>query len=145
METTTRDFTATTFIVRDGLILLLWHKKVKAWLPPGGHIDANELPDEAAVREVREETGLDVKLEGARETWGSVEVLTPPVCILLEDIEPGHQHIDLIYFARSANGTLRINPREAADFRWYGHADLESAEIATDIRILGQRAIAELA
>ena len=113
-------------------------------MPPGGHIEPNELPDEAAVREVLEETGLQVTLPGRLEQWGVVRVLAAPVCILLEDIEPGHQHIDLIYFARSADGTPRLNPREATDFRWYDHGELENSEIAADIRILGQRAIAEL-
>ena len=51
----TRDFTATTFVVHEGATLLLWHKKMQAWLPPGGHIDPGELPEEAALREVREE------------------------------------------------------------------------------------------
>jgi 8-oxo-dGTP pyrophosphatase MutT (NUDIX family) len=32
------------------------------WLPPGGHIDPHELPHDAAVREVHEETGLAVAL-----------------------------------------------------------------------------------
>ena len=58
----TRDFTATTFIVRDGATLLLWHRKLQMWLPPGGHIDPHELPHDAAVREVREETGYEVTL-----------------------------------------------------------------------------------
>ena len=77
---------------------MLWHKKLGAWLPPGGHIDPNELPEDAAVREVREETGLEVELLGTSQQLGSVDILIQPICILLEDIQPHHQHIDLIYF-----------------------------------------------
>lgn len=141
----TRDFTATTFVVRDHHTLLLWHNKVGAWLPPGGHIHPNELPEEAACREVLEETGLEVELLGQQEVWGQVQVLRTPVCILLEDISPGHQHIDLIYFARAGQGEPRVNTQESAALRWYTSAELEGPEIAPDIRILGCRAIAALA
>ena len=142
MSTPTRDFTATTFIVKKGRTLLLWHKKVGAWLPPGGHIDENELPEEAARREVMEETGLDVELLVAPYPLDNVTVLHTPVCILLEEISEGHQHIDLIYFARVKAGEARLNPREASQMRWYSHGDLEHREIADDIRQLGQQAIA---
>ena len=144
MADITRDFTATTFVVTGGATLLLWHKKVGTWLPPGGHIDPNELPEEAAVREVEEETGLKVELLGARQEWARVAVLVRPVCILLEDIEPGHQHIDLIYFARVVGGKVRINPRESTQMRWCDHAELADPVIAEDIRILGRRAIAAI-
>ncbi len=48
----TRDWTVATFVVHEDRVLLLWHRKLSMWLPPGGHIDLHELPDEAAVREV---------------------------------------------------------------------------------------------
>jgi len=137
----TRDFTATTFVVQQGRTLLLWHNKVRAWLPPGGHILPGELPEVAACREVREETGLEVELLGGHQTWGKVRVLRTPVCVLLEDIVPDHQHIDLIYFARVKGGQLDHNPRESAALRWYTDRELEGPEIAPDIRILGRRAI----
>jgi ADP-ribose pyrophosphatase YjhB (NUDIX family) len=139
---TTRDFAATTFVVRDGLTLLLWHLKTQAWLPPGGHIEANELPEDAARREVLEETGLEVELLGEQQAWGKVKVLRTPVCLLLENISSEHQHIDLIYFARVVGGKLNINPEEAGDCRWYSHRDLGGEEIAEDIKVLGRRAIA---
>lgn len=141
----TRDFTATTFVVREDRTLLLWHNKVNAWLPPGGHIHPDELPETAACREAMEETGLEVELLGQQQQWGGVHVLRTPACILLEDISPGHQHIDLIYFARAKEGQPRINAQESGGLRWYTSAELESPEIAPDIRILGCQAIAAAA
>ena len=141
----TRDFTATTFVVREDRTLLLWHNKIEAWLPPGGHIHADELPETAALREVLEETGLEVELLGEQEIWGTVQVLRTPACILLENISPGHQHIDLIYFARAKDGEPRINNQESAALRWCTPAELEDPEIAPDIRVLGCRAIAAVA
>ena len=144
----TRDFTATTFVVRGDSTLLLWHHKLESWFPPGGHIDADELPEVAAVREVLEESGLKVELITTGQAAGSlgqVRFLHSPACILLEDIEPGHQHIDLIYFARVVGGQARINPRESMQMRGCDHAELADPVIAEDIRILGRRAIAAIA
>lgn len=141
MSLITRDFTATTFVVERQKTLLLWHKKIGAWLPPGGHIETNELPEEAAVREVREETGLTVQLLGGQRQLDNVRVLYQPVCILLEDISQQHQHIDLIYFARVINGTAQINPMESESMEWFDYGDLENRLIADDIRHLGQQAI----
>ena len=141
----TRDFTATTFVVRGHRTILLWHNKIGAWLPPGGHIDSGELPDEAALREVLEECGLTVELvETGRSSGplGAVRVLHSPWCILLEDIEPGHQHIDLIYVARTLDDAEpRLDRREAGRYRWCTVADLQGADIAEDIRVLGAEAI----
>jgi 8-oxo-dGTP pyrophosphatase MutT (NUDIX family) len=137
----TRDFTATTFVVHEGRTLLLLHRKLGKWFPPGGHIDPNELPDQAAIREVREESGLDVVLLARGSELGPVRVLPHPYCILLEDIGPGHQHIDLIYFASVSGGSLAHAEREAHAARWFSWDDLEAPEIAEDIRELGRRAI----
>src|SRR5215211_6646984 len=139
--TLTRDFTATTFVVHNDRTLLLHHRKLAMWLPPGGHIDPHELPDQAALREVREESGLEVELLARGFMLGHVQVLPQPYCVLLEDISPGHQHIDLIYFARVSGGALAHAEREARAARWYSWEDLAGPEIAEDIRELGRRAI----
>jgi ADP-ribose pyrophosphatase YjhB (NUDIX family) len=52
--------TSTGFLVHENKILLVLHKKLGIWLAPGGHIEENELPHEAAEREFFEETGLKV-------------------------------------------------------------------------------------
>lgn len=141
MSNITRDFTATTFVVQDGRTLLLRHKKLDAWFPPGGHIDQDELPDDAARREVLEESGLEVELITGRSALGNVGVISQPECILLEDISDTHQHIDLIYFARVIGGHLSVSETEADGHRWCSPDDLASDEIHEDIRALGRRAI----
>ena len=141
MSHITRDFTATTFVVQDGRTLLIYHKQIREWFPPGGHIHRDELPCDAAVREVREETGLDVEIIAPRSRIGRVEVLRRPECILLEQITPDHQHIDLIYFARVIGGRLKIAESEADAHRWCCSQDLDGVEIPEDIRRLGKVAI----
>lgn len=138
----TRDFTATTFVVHQQRTLLLFHRKLRMWLPPGGHIDPHELPHDAAVREVCEETGLDVRLTSTATQLGHVVVLPQPYCILLEDITPDHQHIDLIYFATVIGGTLTPSVRETNGFRWVDTHELAASDIAEDICVLGRAAIA---
>lgn len=102
----TRDFTVAVFVVHEDRVLLHFHQKLDRWLPPGGHVEPNELPDEAAVREVLEETGVACILTGGTRMQYDdpalpVQLVTP-AGIQLEQIGPGHQHIDLIYFATGA-------------------------------------------
>jgi ADP-ribose pyrophosphatase YjhB (NUDIX family) len=137
----TRDFTATTFVVDQERTLLLLHRKLGKWFPPGGHIEPHERPDAAAIREVREETGLEVELLQLPGHIGAVLLLPQPHCILLEDIAADHQHIDLIYFARVCGGTLNPSERETNAARWLNWEELAAPEIPEDIRVLGRRAI----
>ena len=141
MSHVSRDFTATTFVVLGGWTLLLYHKQLRQWFPPGGHIHRAELPCDAAVREVREESGLEVELLSSRSSIGQVGVLSQPECILLEEIAPGHQHIDLIYFASVIGGCLKLSEAEAEAYWWCTAEELESPDIAEDIRRLGKMAI----
>lgn len=115
----TRDFVATALIVHDDQVVLLYHKKLKRWLPPGGHIDAPELPDAAAVREAFEETGLTIELVADYEPSGFHHALARPAGIQLEDIEPGHQHIDLIYYAIPIGGITVKGNDESMQVGWF--------------------------
>ena len=58
-----KHFTSTAFVLHptEDKVLLHWHSKVKAWLPPGGHIENNETPVEAVKRETFEERGIHIK------------------------------------------------------------------------------------
>ena len=100
-----RHFTSTVFVVDllKKAILLHWHEKVGAWLPPGGHVEKNEDPIQTAKREVLEETGLNIKIVEKKNKLKFKEVtqLEPPHTILLEKIDDPksgiHEHIDMIY------------------------------------------------
>ncbi len=142
METLiTRDWAATTFIIQEHRTLLLLHRKLNKWLPPGGHIDPHELPDAAALREVSEETGFKVALIDAGEPLGPVQRLAQPLCVLQEQISPTHEHIDLIYVARVLEGDLKLAIAEHEQSRWYTWEELAAPEVAHDVCLLGRKAI----
>lgn len=138
-----KHFTATGFLVRNGRVLLLKHRKLDMWLPFGGHVDPGEDPIEALHREAREETGFEIEIVGDRLEIceDSVRALPRPETILLERIEPLHFHIDLIYFVRPVAGTERLAPDEHSEMRWFDIEALGDPVIASDVRILGARAI----
>lgn len=123
-----RQFTVATFVVDGEKVLMLKHRKLGMWLPPGGHIEPGELPDEAAVREVLEETGIYAELlpeSGEPAPPGPVR-LCRPEAVQLEDIAPGHQHIDMVYFARPVPGSSII-PRpneESSAVGWFGPGEM---------------------
>src|SRR5713226_1182786 len=105
------DFTVTIFVVRSGKVLLIHHRKLDQWLPLGGHIELEEDPEMAALREAREESGLEVELLGERPptTEPGTRALLAPRFLDIHRITHTHQHIGMIYFARprDASATLQ--------------------------------------
>jgi 8-oxo-dGTP pyrophosphatase MutT (NUDIX family) len=83
-----KHFTATTYIVHGTKVLLHFHKKLNMWLAIGGHVEENELPEEAALREIVEEAGLVAVLYNPDKQLGvsDVKQLFRPMNILLEDV-----------------------------------------------------------
>lgn len=146
MDPVTRDFTVAVFVIHRDHVLLHRHAKLGLWLPPGGHIEPNELPDEAALREVEEEAGLAVELVGPR----GVEVDDPaapaqlvrPEGIQLEDIAPGHQHIDLIYFARPVDADPRELPAVLDGMRWLEEAAFPTIALTEEVATWARKALA---
>lgn len=136
-----KHYVATAFIVdlsgSEAKVLLVKHKKLKAWLPPGGHIDEGELPDDCVVREVEEETGLKVKIISAAFDLsnGKVETLHTPLLVQLEDIDAEHQHVDLTYLCSVVSGEIGEGAhREHEGIKWFNELDLKQAELLDELR-----------
>lgn len=147
MEMIERHFTVAVFVVWRGHVLLHRHAKLGMWLPPGGHIEPSELPDDAAVREVLEETGVSIQLRGnAGLPIEYPRQLMQPAGIQLEDIAPGHQHIDLIYFAEPLPNGDRIDPNHvnAVQAGWYSLNELSDLGVNDEVRAWAERAVSAL-
>jgi 8-oxo-dGTP pyrophosphatase MutT (NUDIX family) len=145
-----RHFTVAVFVVHEQRVLLHYHRKLGKWLPPGGHIEDNELPDEAAVREVLEETGVSVQLVGpqglAEPPIDAPRQLIVPAGIQVEPIYSGHEHIDLVYFAVPIDAA-GIDPRlaESDQVGWYRRQDLARLGATDEIQAWARRALDTLA
>jgi ADP-ribose pyrophosphatase YjhB (NUDIX family) len=145
---TIKHFTATTFVVNKGRVLLHLHKKLGVWLPVGGHIEPNELPQEAALREISEEAGLAAVLNSPDKdlALGDAQQLIRPMHIILENIAPGHQHIDMIYYATAESDDLNPEDGETADLGWFSVEEVEKLEkIPQNAKVLALEAIDILA
>ena len=152
---TTRHFTAKVFVVEGGATALHYHDRLGIRVAPGGHVDRDELPHEAGLREVREETGLDAELvTDAPDVDSPAGVPLPqPRYQMLYDVDvlPGgevvHQHVDHIYFGRVERRQIDPGPDEApADaWDWYTPAELRESDADPDTVRFGVEAIETVA
>ena len=136
---------ATAYLVRDGRTLLHKHRKLGLWLPPGGHVEPGETPDEAVRREVREETGLEAEFAEppAAPVMSDerVESLHQPQRVQVEAIPNHPHHVDLIYFMRAGPGEARPEGAGGAGWRWLSAEELADPEITREVRESGRAAI----
>ena len=124
------DFTVAIFVIENGKILLIHHRNLNKWLPLGGHIELDEDPEQAALREAKEESGLDVELLGERPptTSPGTRALIAPRFMDIHRITDQHEHIGLIYWAHRRAGEVTLSPSEHYGIRWCSLADLAQLE-----------------
>lgn len=125
------DFVVSPVIIHPGRdkVLLVEHPRYGKWISIGGHIELDENPDQALLREIEEECGLEVEIlseKPAVKTPG-YEILWRPRHVDIHDANPPHRHIGLVYYclAKSEQFTLSA---EHTSMKWFTLEELDSSE-----------------
>ena len=115
----------------DDRVLLIKRGKpprVGQWSLPGGAQKLGETLADAARREVREETGIDVDLG---------EIIATLDLIDRDDEERVRHHYTLVDFVAEARGTELVAGDDAADARWFDRGDIDALGLWSEtIRII---------
>ncbi len=122
--------TGSALVVGPRGVVLLKHKRLGFWLQPGGHVDPGESPWVAALREAREETGLEVRFAGPLDDEGVPELLHV-------DVHPGgrgHTHLDVRYLLDGGDADPDPPEGESQEIGWY---DWEAAVKQADPGLVG--------
>lgn len=107
--------TGSAIVVGPRGVLLLKHKRLGIWLQPGGHIDPGEMPWDAALREAREETGLDVEFAGPLDGAG----IPPLIHVDVHAGGRGHTHLDTRYLVQGGAADPAPAADESQEIGWF--------------------------
>ncbi|MRG94666.1 NUDIX domain-containing protein [Polyangium spumosum] len=114
-----RAFSVAVYPRHEGRVLLIRHRRLGLWLPPGGEMLPDETPLEAAARELREETGLVGRFPVVSDVDG-----TPPGFIGYEEHPAGSKGIHLNFVFVADVDTDEVHPNdEFEEWRWVAHFD----------------------
>jgi ADP-ribose pyrophosphatase YjhB (NUDIX family) len=119
-----------TAIVTDtnGAILMVHKTDNNLWALPGGGMDLGESISQAVVREVKEETGLDV------EVTGIVGIYTDPGHVMAYDDGEVRQQCSVCFTTRLLGGTLTTSS-ETSEARFVSPESLDTLRIHPSMRL----------
>ena len=126
-----RQYCASAYVIdfQNEETLLMYNKKLRKWLQPGGHIIDLETPIETCVREVKEETGIDIKVCGPTFFKDEFQPIATE-----RYINKVGDMIDIQYLATPLNKT--INSFENNEVKWLKINELENlSDVDNEIKI----------
>ncbi len=133
------DLTVSAYIIKDNKTLLVDHVLTGLWLPPGGHIDKNETPDSALLREIRQELGLEIKILNTPEIPKEGNIIdnlaVPFYCNTHMLID--HIHYCAFYVCELLTNKISISKRELKGFEWFSKQELYNKKVPADVRNIG--------
>lgn len=144
------DYTVEVFIVHKNRVLLRKHDKFKMWLGVGGHVELNEDPNQAAIRETKEEVGLDIILDNRLLEFrqkDKTKELIPPFYLNRNRISKTHEHLTLVYFARTKSSKIiePSNHEKSEECRWFTKKEvMNDKTIVPNIKFYALKALEKL-
>ena len=127
-----KSISATAYIYNKGKILFHMHKKYNSWFPVGGHVEENEFPHEALIREVKEETGFNISIKRnefcADIDLGTVERVPLPFCTCREGIGSNEEFFDFIFIAYTEQVQPAPQKGESKIFKWFSENEIKKCE-----------------
>jgi len=137
------DLVIGAYLIHENRVLLTHHRKLDRWVPPGGHIEKDETPDEAVKREVKEELNLDVEIlnrNDVPEEGNVTRQLAVPFYVNVHNVGD-HEHACFFYLCVPKNPEdLKIKKDELNDSRWFSPEELEEDHIPPDVRNIAKKA-----
>lgn len=134
----TAHFTASAWVVNleRNRLLMVYHNIYDSWSWTGGHADGDENLLSVALREVREETGLE-DLRPVSEDVFSLEILTVDAHFKRGRYVVPHLHLNLTYLIEANDAqTLRIKPDENSGVKWFDAHDAVKASTEPEMRVI---------
>ena len=135
------------YIVKDDKVLLVHHKKFDKWTPSGGHLEENETPDQALIREWKEELGLDIEVLPAHESAfagdSNATIVPMPFHIDLESEGFDDPHLGYYFFVKLKDDTqiIKVLESELHDAKWFSKQELSDLQTFDQVRALAEYAI----
>jgi len=134
------DMVVAGYLIHNSKVLLIHHKKLNLWLPPGGHIEENETPDDALKREFREEVGIDIEIINRNDmpkAGNIIKQLAVPFYVNVHNVGD-HDHCCLFYLCKPKTPKIKENTKEINNFKWFSKEDL--SKVPEDVKNIALKA-----
>lgn len=139
MSDARRAFSVAVYARRGAQVLVIKHKRLGTWLPIGGELEPGETPLEAAVRELREETGLAGRFPALQGALDGV----PAGYLGYEEHQAGSKglHLNFVFVADVPPDADVVPNDEFGEWRWIDRGELERLESPLNVRQFGYLAL----
>jgi 8-oxo-dGTP diphosphatase len=135
---------ASGYLVHEGKVLLVHNKSNNKWVPPGGHLENDETPDQAVIREVKEETSLDVEIISAYPSAFSGDNNSTPIPmpfhldVVREDFDS--PRIGYYFYVRTKGNPEKIIllDSEAYSFGWFSESEINNLKTYNQVKALAK-------